>query len=69
LLSIALLRCDEGVEFLLARLAKESEPLAAAALDALALYAGDEAVRKQVTAILDERKSADLQARFISAWR
>ena len=69
LLSIALLRCDEGVEFLLSRLEKEPESVAGAALDALALYSRDDTVRKRVTSILDERNSADLRARFASGWR
>lgn len=66
LLSIALLRCDEGVEFLLSRAAKEPEPLAAGALDALALYSRDEAVRQRIDAILDERESPELRKRFTS---
>ena len=69
LLSIALLRCDEGVEFLFARLEKEPEALASAALDALALYSRDEAIRQRVLEILEERDSAELGGRFASAWR
>jgi HEAT repeat protein len=68
LLSMALLRCDQGVDFLLSRLEKEPEPLAGAALDALALYSRDDTVRKRVVGILDERNSADLRARFTSGW-
>ena len=69
LLSMALLRCDPGVEFLLSRLEKEPESLAGAALDALALYSRDDTVRKRVSGILDVRNSADLRARFTSGWR
>jgi HEAT repeat protein len=56
LLSIALLRQDEGVEFLLSRLEKEPEPLAAAALEALNLYSGDESIRARVERIVSGRK-------------
>jgi HEAT repeat protein len=69
LLSIALLRLDEGVEFLLSRLEKEPESLAMAALDAVALYSRDETIRQRVEAILEERDSANLRARFASASR
>ena len=57
LLSIALLRQDEGVEFLLSRLEKEPEPLAAAALEALNLYSGDESIRAKVETIVSGRKN------------
>ena len=57
LLSIALLRQDEGIEFLLSRLEKEPEPLAAAALEALKLYSGDESIRERVETILSGRKN------------
>ena len=57
LLSIALLRQDEGVEFLLSRLEKEPEPLAAAALEALKLYSGDESIRERIETILNGRKN------------
>ena len=62
LLGIALLRQDEGVEFLLSRLEKEPEPLAVAALEALNLYAADQHVRKRVQAIIASRNSPALKA-------
>jgi len=64
LLAIAMLRLDEAVEFLLARLAGDSERSAADALEALALYSRDEAVRGRVQKIVRERRSAPLEAVF-----
>ena len=62
LLSIAMLRLDEAVEFLLARLAEDFEPAAADAVAALALYSRDESVRKLVEEIVGRR--AGLRAVF-----
>ena len=63
LLAIALLRQDEGVDFLLSRLEKEPEALAAAALEALNLYAADQQVCEKVRAIVDARNSPALKGR------
>jgi HEAT repeat protein len=62
LLAIAMLRLDEAVEFLLARLAEDPEQSAAGALAALALYTRDETLRQRIEAIVDGRKSAALRA-------
>ncbi len=64
LLAMAMLRLDEAVEFLLARLSEDSERPAADALAALSLYGRDETVRKRVEEILVARKSAGLSASF-----
>jgi hypothetical protein len=64
LLAIAMLRQDEAVEFLLARLAEDSEKSALDALAALALYSRDDSVRSRIQAILERRKSAGLQRAF-----
>lgn len=55
LLSIAMLRLHEAVEFLLARLAEDSDPAAGDAVSALALYSRDESVRKRVEEIVAAR--------------
>lgn len=56
LLSIAMLRLDEAVEFLLARLAEDSEATAADALAALGLYSRDESMRQRVEKIVARRR-------------
>jgi hypothetical protein len=58
LLSIAMLRLDEAVEFLLARVAEDREAAAADALAALGLYGRDESVRKRVEEIVGNRAGA-----------
>lgn len=60
LLAIAMLRQDEAVEFLLARLAEDSEKSALDALAALALYSRDGSVRDRLREILASRKNAGL---------
>jgi len=55
LLSIALLRLDEAVEFLLARVAEDRDAAAGDALAALALYGRDESVRKRVEELVGKR--------------
>jgi len=62
LLSIAMLRLDEAVEFLLARLAEDRDAAAADALAALALYGRDESVRNRVEEIVGKRRSSALKA-------
>jgi hypothetical protein len=64
LLAIAMLRQDEGVEFLLGRVAEEPEKAAADALAALALYGRDETLRGRIEEIVARRKSAALRAAF-----
>ncbi len=64
LLSIAMLRLDEAVEFLLFRVAEDREPSAGAALAALALYGRDESIRKRTGEIVNARESEGLRAVF-----
>jgi hypothetical protein len=64
LLAIAMLRLDEALEFLLARLAEDSEKQAGDALAALALYSRDDTVRQRIQQILAERKSPALSEVF-----
>jgi hypothetical protein len=64
LLSIAMLRLDEAVEFLLARVADDREAAAGDALAALALYGRDESVRKRVEEIVAKRASLGLKGVF-----
>jgi HEAT repeat protein len=69
LLSIAMLRLDEAVEFLLVRLAEDREAAAADALAALGLYGRDESVRKRVGEIVEARNSAPLRDLFEREFR
>ena len=69
LLAMAMLRQDEALEFLLARLEQEPERAAADTLASLALYARDEAVRKRIEGIVAGRKSAALDAVFGSEFK
>ena len=64
LLAMAMLRQDEAVEFLLVRLAEDSEKSAVDALAALALYGRDETVRKRIEEILATRNSTALDAKW-----
>jgi hypothetical protein len=64
LLAMAMLRQDEAVEFLLARLGEDSEKSALDAVAALALYSRDDSVRGRIQEILAKRKSASLQRAF-----
>jgi hypothetical protein len=69
LLAIALLRLDEGIEFLLERVAEDSGNSAAGALTALAIYSRDDTVRKRVWEIVDRRKDSGLRAVFEREYR
>jgi len=64
LLSIAMLRLDEAVEFLLTRLAEDRDAAAADALVALALYGRDESVRKRIEEIVGKREGQALKTAF-----
>lgn len=56
LLSIAMLRNPEAVEFLIERLREEREAIAEYVLEALEMYRGDEAVRSRVVEVVESRK-------------
>jgi HEAT repeat protein len=64
LLAMAMLRQDESVEFLLTRLAEDSEKSALDALAALSLYSRDDSVRGRMQEILAKRNSAVLRSAF-----
>jgi hypothetical protein len=64
LLAIALLRVDEGVEFLLERAAEEPENSAAGAIAALAIYGRDDVVTHRLREIVDRRKNSGLRTVF-----
>ena len=64
LVAIAMLRNDEALEFLLARLRDESSPVAADALAGLAFYARDQAVLTRVEQIIRQRGDAALETLF-----
>jgi uncharacterized protein (DUF1778 family) len=64
LLGIAMLRQDEGVEFLLTRLAEDGESQALDSLSALSLYSRDDSVRKRIQEILAKRNDANMQRAF-----
>ena len=68
LLSIAMLRLDEAVEFLLVRVSEDREQAAGEALAALGLYGRDESVRKRIEEIVGKRSPA-LKAVFDREFR
>jgi hypothetical protein len=69
LLSITMLRLDEAVEFLLARVAEDRDAAAGDALAALSSYGRDESVRKRVEEIVGNRGSAALKGVFEREFR
>lgn len=69
LAAIAMLRQDEGVEFLVTRVAEESQNAAIDALTALAPYARDEALRQRIAEIVKQRGIAGLRAAFEKEYR
>ena len=68
LLAIAMLRLDEAVEFLLARI-DDSERVAQDALTALAMYGRDEAIRARIEACVRKRGGAALGDLFDREFR
>ena len=69
LLSIAMLRLDEAVDFLLARVAEDRDAAAVDALGALALYGRDDAVRVRIEEIVGKRRNAAIQEAFDREFR
>jgi len=65
LLAIATLRLEDSLDFLLARVAEDSDRPASDAIAALAIYARDESVRARVESCVEKRKSPTLRAIFI----
>jgi hypothetical protein len=62
LLAMAMVRQDEALEFLLARLVDDGEKSALDALAALALYSRDNSVRSRIREIVGKRKSSILKS-------
>lgn len=69
LMALALLRLPEATDFLLARVAGETEAVARAALAALALHRYDERVREQTAAAVAKNGHAALRAYFEKRFR
>jgi len=69
LVAIAMLRQDDAVEFLVSRIAEDSQNAAVDALTALAPYARDEALRKRITEIVEQRNILSLRAAFEREYR
>lgn len=69
LLAMAMLRLDEAVEFLLARVNEDSERAASDAVAALGMYSRDEAIRARVEACVAKRGSATLRTAFDREFR
>jgi HEAT repeat protein len=63
-LPIALSRLPRSVDFLIEALTREPEPLASAALEALAIYRHDGATRSRIQAALETRNSQALNQLF-----
>lgn len=68
LLAMAMLRRDEGVEFLLACLENEPENSASDALSALSLYRNDAAVAERVRSIVAKRENGVLRGMCAEEW-
>jgi HEAT repeat protein len=58
MLGVAMLRIDEGIEFLIDRVANDRDRMGAAAIEALALYRNDEGIRQRVEQAVEARSSA-----------
>jgi len=69
LLAIGMLRIDDAIEFLLARVGEDSQRAAADAIGALGLYARDEAVRARVEQCVNKTGSAALRGMFDREFR
>jgi HEAT repeat protein len=63
-LPIALSRLPRSIDFLIDVLTRESEPVASAALEALAIYRHDSPTRSRIQAALDTRNSQTLNQLF-----
>ncbi len=64
LLAIAILRRPGAIDYLTELVASESEPTAIHALSALRIYKDDPRLRERIAALVRERASGALQARF-----
>jgi len=64
LLAVAELRCEQGIEFLIERLADSTGKTAQAVLAALASYRFDPAIRQKVAAVVDQLRDRELAQAF-----
>ena len=60
MLGVALLRIDEGIAFLIDRVANDRDQVGAAAIEALAMYRNDGAIRQRVDQAVEARSSAHI---------
>jgi hypothetical protein len=65
MLPMALTRDDEAVDFLIAVVEEKPTPHAAAAIEALAIYSGDEERAKRVAAAVDGRGGTPMKRAFV----
>ncbi len=68
MLGTALLRIDEGTDFLLDRVTNDRDRVAAAAIEALALYRNDSTIRQRLETAVIKRNSAALTKAFRTHW-
>lgn len=69
LVGLSLLRNDEAIEFLFDRVAKDREKVAAVAIEAMAAYRNDEALRSRMEALIKSRPAALLRKAFEDYWK
>lgn len=68
LLGMSLLRNDEAIEFLFGQVEKGRERVGAVAIEVLASYRGDEALRDRMAGVVEKRGSAVLSKAFSENW-
>jgi HEAT repeat protein len=68
LLGMSLLRNDEAIEFLFERVEIDRERVAVAAIEALASYRGDDALRVRMESLVNGRNSTALRKAFDATW-
>jgi HEAT repeat protein len=69
LLAMALLRNDEAIAYLLDRVENDRERVAAVAIEAMAAYRGDQAIRGRIEEILGKKNKPELRKVFETYWR
>jgi hypothetical protein len=68
LLGMSLLRNDEAIEFLFEQAGTAPERVAAVAIDALATYRGDQALRNRMEQLIAKKNSLGLLKAFQDSW-
>jgi hypothetical protein len=69
LLALSLLRNDAAIEFLFERVEKDREKVAAVAIEALAAYRRDDALRGRMEQLISKKNNALLRKAFENYWR